>query len=359
MTVSDGLMFEDFPIFENFFKVNLEVYNLEEGGFARSIYKSRGKQETTMYVNLYENNLSYIRNFTMYAKKYQCKTCDRHFTRASDLHRHQPSCSNKTRFVYPGGFYRLAESIFEKLEQYGVHVPEEERIFPWFVCYDFEAMLHPVNDHATAVLEWTQKHVPISVSICSNVKGYTEPICIVEHTQDKLVGKMVDTMKDIANRVFQLAEDKWGWVLEAIDEQLRQQEFDEVETNDNEDGFEEEATEEDAAAFSAEKSNPLKKLYGQFEGYMSQVPVLGFNSAKYDLNLIRRSIARHLKMHDAEQKGTFVVKKSNAYACIASDQLKFLDMSQFLVAGSSYVGFLKPYGVEEAKGFFCYDWFNS
>ena len=64
-------------------------------------------------------------------------------------------------------------------------------------------------------------------------------------------------------------------------------------------------------------------------------------------------------MHDEEQKGTFIFKKCNAYACIASDQLKFLDMSQFLAAGSLYAGFLKALNVEEAKSFFCYDWFTS
>ena len=159
--------------------------------------------------------------------------------------------------------------------------------------------------------------------------------------------------------LFELAEDKWGWVLEATDEQLRRDESDDVELNDTEDGLEEEAWEDDAAEFTGEKNHPLKKFYGQFEGFMSQVPVLGLNSAKYDLNLIKRSIARHLNMHDEEQKGTFIFKKCNAYACIASDQFKFLDMSQFLAAGSLYAGFLKAFNVEEAKSFFCYDWFTS
>ena len=63
------LSFEDFSNFESFFKVNMEVYSLEEDGLASSIYKSRGLQETTMYVNMYENHLSYIRDFSVYAQK--------------------------------------------------------------------------------------------------------------------------------------------------------------------------------------------------------------------------------------------------------------------------------------------------
>ena len=107
------------------------------------------------------------------------------------------------------------------------------------------------------------------------------------------------------------------------------------------------------------QSHPLKKIYGQFEGYMSQVPVIGFNSAKYDLNLIKRTVAKHLHIHDTKQTGIFVVKKNNAYACIATESLKFLDMSHFLAPGSSYAGFLKAFRVEQAKGYFCYDWFDS
>ena len=299
----EGLNFEDFPTFERLFLVNLDVYNLREDGFAHSVYKSRGQQGSTMYVNLYQNHLSYIRDFAVYAKKYQCKTCERHFDRSFNLHRHQQSCDKKTHFVYPGGFYQSTESIFEKLEQYDIHVPEKERLFPWFICYDLEALLEPVDDRPTIMLQWTQKHIPVSVSICSNIKGYTEPTCIVEESQDRLVGKMVAKMKDLASRVLELAEDKWGWVLEAIDEQLRHQENDDVELNDIEDWLEEEAGEDDAPEFTSVKNHPLRKLYGQFEGYVSQVPVLGFNSAKYDLNLIKQSIARHLNMHDEEQKG--------------------------------------------------------
>ena len=103
--------------------------------------------------------------------------------------------------------------------------------------------------------------------------------------------------------------------------------------------------------------HPLCKLYDQLETYMSQVPVLGFNSAKYDLNLIKRYLAKHLQMHEASD--AFVVKQNNAYTCIATEQLKFLDMSQFLAAGSSYSGFLKAYHVTDQKGFFPYEWFDE
>ncbi len=95
----------------------------------------------------------------------------------------------------------------------------------------------------------------------------------------------------------------------------------------------------------------------RFVSYMSQAPVIGFNSAKYDLNLVNVYLAKNLELQDC--KGAFVVKQNNSYTCIATDTLKFLDMSQFLAAGSSYAGFLKAYHVEETKGYFPYEWFDD
>ena len=54
-----------------------------------------------------------------------------------------------------------------------------------------------------------------------------------------------------------------------------------------------------------------------------------------------------------------MIKKNNAYTCIATESLKFLDMSQFLAAGSSYTSFLKAYHVAEQKGYFPYEWFDD
>ena len=82
-------------------------------------------------------------------------------------------------------------------------------------------------------------------------------------------------------------------------------------------------------------------------------------SSDLTLNLIKRPLAKHLHMHDTEQTGIFVVKKNNTYACIATESVKFLDMSHFLAPWSSYAGFLKAFHVEKAKGYFCYDWFDS
>jgi len=86
---SAQLTLNDIPQFENNFKINVEVYSLNENGDARAIYISQGYFAERMFLNIYENHLSYVKDFNKYAKKYQCQYCERHFSCNYALHRHQ------------------------------------------------------------------------------------------------------------------------------------------------------------------------------------------------------------------------------------------------------------------------------
>ncbi|KAJ8306861.1 hypothetical protein KUTeg_014945 [Tegillarca granosa] len=324
-----GVALEEFPKFEECYKVNLEAYTITEEGYAFSVYKSRGRYESSMYVNLYQNHASYINNFATYAQKFQCQMCQRLFNRSNKLRVHQKTCTKQTTFKYPGGFHQAQLSIFDKLDEFGIHVSQKERTFEWFIVYDFEAMLQKTDQKQTDYLQWTAQHVPISVSICSNVEGYTDAMCFIDPNQERLVEQMIAAMSEISEKVIEMAGKKWEYVLKQLNEKIE----------------------------NSENKEDLKKLYASFQSYISQVPVLGFNSAKYDLNLIKKSIAKKLNLHD--EGHAFVVKKNNSYTCIASKSLKFLDISQYLAAGSSYAKFLKAYQIEEEKGFFPYEWFDT
>ena len=94
----------------------------------------------------------------------------------------------------------------------------------------------------------------------------------------------------------------------------------------------------------------LNRLSKKLNSYCKRLPVLGFNSANYDLNLVKACFLKHLNL--TPKNGDYVIKRSNAYLCIATEQFKFLDITSYLAAGASYSKFLKAYGVKEEKGFF-------
>lgn len=252
-----GVQLRELPEFEQRFEVNVLAYSLREDGIVVSVFKSTDRYKETMYINQHENHCSFVTDFSQYAKKFQCQLCDRLFNHNGNFLKHASICDKRTLFDYPGGFYKERKTIFEQLEEYGILVPTDERTFPWFAVFDFESMLVKLEGDATEKLEWTQQHVPISVSVCSNVPGSTEPRCFVNSDMDALLGQMVDVLTNIQLAAAAYAEEKWGAYLNEMKDILSQMS----------DKDEERAAEKEKA----------KAMYGQFEGYMSTLPVLGFN----------------------------------------------------------------------------------
>lgn len=84
--------------------------------------------------------------------------------------------------------------------------------------YDFESMLVPINSQSSVNLQYTEQHVPISVSVCSNVDDHTEPRCIIESNVDSLVEKMLDYMLTIARKAAELTKEKFSDVFAALDD---------------------------------------------------------------------------------------------------------------------------------------------
>ena len=110
----------------------------------------------------------------------------------------------------------------------------------------------------------------------------------------------------------------------------------------------------------------LTRLLGSLYHYCRQIPVLGFNSAKYDLNLVKSQLIPWLrrdvdpnKDDDGEDtREVSVIKKGSTYTQIGARRFKFLDISNYLAGGVSYSAFLEAYKIPEAKSYFPYEWFD-
>ena len=90
------------------------------------------------------------------------------------------------------------------------------------------------------------------------------------------------------------------------------------------------------------------KLKNKLDDFLKEHIVLGFNSGKYDNNVVKVYLLKSL--HPGI---TFTIKKkNNDYMCIKTKKLKFLDMKNYLAAGTSCDQFLKAYGVQVRQKFF-------
>ena len=75
------------------------------------------------------------------------------------------------------------------------------------------------------------------------------------------------------------------------------------------------------------------------------------------MNLLRSTLAAHLAL--ATDKHSYVIKKGNAYTCIKSENLKLLDIAQFMANSCSYEMFLKSFQIPQAKGYFPYEYLTN
>ena len=125
----------------------------------------------------------------------------------------------------------------------------------------------------------------------------------------------------------------------------------------------------------AVKTNPYKTLIGQLLGWLHQLPVIGFNSGKYDLNVIKQFFVPYLlkpskqednddgndeeEEEDDDDETRFVIERQNIFMCFSTKKLKFLDIINFLAPGYSYDKYLKAYGCELQKGHFPYEYMDG
>ena len=94
---------------------------------------------------------------------------------------------------------------------------------------------------------------------------------------DKLVADMMAGLFATSDATYDLLKPSYGSVLDQL--KARKEAWDDAESEAN---TEEEENEKES------KTNTINTLAGQLHGWLHQLPVIGFNSGKYDLNVIKR-----------------------------------------------------------------------
>ena len=153
-----------------------------------------------------------MKDIDAYAKRFQCQRCDRLFNRYYNLKRHYGRCFRVTKLKFPGRFHKIHQNVFDELEKYGICVSKKDRLFPYFITYDFESVLQKLNRDTPKKLVWEEKHVPISVGVGSNVEGFKNGVCYVNYDLDALLSQMLEHMHDIAKAVKNIQKEKFAWV---------------------------------------------------------------------------------------------------------------------------------------------------
>ena len=368
----EGVTVDELNKAETMFEVNVIVYNRSVTS-AQLVRRSLGKFANTMYVNLHETHFSLIHDIKGYCHSYKCSKCENSLWKSPPLlERHELTCKEGVRHIYNGGVYHTTPSVFQRLDDEGITVADTLRFYPYRATFDFECFFDGENLPTDSDrVQWIARHVPLSVSMASNVSGHEDAqYYITNGDSDKLVGDMIRGLSAISDAAFDMLISSYDNVLNELE--VRKEAWDEAERMAfKEDESKQEDDEE--VEMGEVKSNPYKTLIGQLLGWLHQLPVIGFNSGKYDLNVVKQFFVSYLLKpskqddndHDEEEEEEdddetrFVIKRQNTFMCFSTRKLRFLDIINFLAPGYSYDKYLKAYGCKLQKGHFPYEYMDG
>ena len=104
------------------------------------------------------------------------------------------------------------------------------------------------------------------------------------------------------------------------------------------------------------QKNQIFDLQEHFERNCNVSPVYGFNSVKYDFNLIKSYLLTILVNEWGIELR--VIKEANQFVSLKFGDIQLLDIMNFFTGASSFDSFLKAYKTQETKRFFSYEWFD-
>ena len=140
-----------------------------------------------------------MNNINAVFQSFRCPNCDNFFNRTFNLEPHLTTCSERVKNVYPRHVYQIRETLFDKLGYFSIKYTSEQKLFKNLVIFDFESICVQEETFTdTNTTTWIGKHVPMSVSISSNL--VEEPIFLCNSDPHHLVASFIGALESLASQ---------------------------------------------------------------------------------------------------------------------------------------------------------------
>ena len=223
----------------------------------------------------------------------------------------------RTAYLRKEGYKVIECWACEVGDKYVEQLPEAKtKSYPHAILYDFEAYGDKnQRKELTDRLTIENVHVPVSVSIGDTLER--EPTHICEKNPTELIRKFAEELERRGKNIRKRVRDEFM-----------------------------------PADITLLPKDQKKKI----EEWCDQVPVLGFNSGQYDLNLIKTHFVK--KLADTASK-VRVAKNSNKIMFLLTSGFRFLDIMNYLGPGTTYERWVKAYDCKTTKSWLPYEWFDN
>ena len=195
--------------------------------------------------------------------------------------------------VYPRNVYQIRETLFDKLDSFDIKYTSERQLFKNLATFDFESIcVQQQTFRDTNTTSWIAKHVPISVSISSNL--VERPIFLCNSDPHHLVATFIVALENLASQrkaktknlfhdIEKAEKSKLSNILEKLSQRHNRREHAMFDMSQDD------CDNEICASTHLLQIQKKQKfdLQESLERYCNVLAVFGFNSAKYDLNLIK------------------------------------------------------------------------
>ena len=287
-----GFHMNDIPIVEDLLTLNILLYGIDIVDwniFGELARRSVQKYEKTVRLLRYNNHICYVNNINAVFQSFCCLISDIFFNRTFDLERHSSTCSERVKKVYLRNVYQIQETLFDKLDSFGIEYTNEQTLFKDLAIFKFESIcMQEENLKDTDTTKWIGKQIPFSVSISSNI--VKKPISFCNFDPHHLVTSFIGALENLALQSKAIMRKllfgikttiniKLGSILEKLTQRHNRREQADLDDCDNEICT--------STQFLQIQKKQLIDLQEHLERYCNFLHLFGFNSADYVLNLIK------------------------------------------------------------------------
>ena len=127
-----GVHMNEIPTVKDLLTLNILLYDIDivDGNIVGELARrSVEKYKNTVRPLRYNDHRCYVNNINAVVQSFRCPNFDIFFNKTFNLERHLTTCSERVKNVYLKNVYQIRETIFDKLESFGIKYTSEKKLF--------------------------------------------------------------------------------------------------------------------------------------------------------------------------------------------------------------------------------------